>query len=63
MRNDFDFDDTDRNWYPTKMLGVKATLNLFDGLSRTAQVQKAKIKLEQAENEKSSMEQSLQLAI
>lgn len=61
MRNDFDFDDTDRNWYPTKMLGVKATLNLFDGLSRTAQVQKAKIKLEQAENEKSSMEQSLQL--
>lgn len=61
MRNEFDFDDTDQNWYPTKVVGVKATLNLFDGLSRTAQVQKAKIKLEQSRNEQESTAKLMQL--
>ena len=61
MRNEFNFDDSDRSWYPTKVLGVKATLNLFDGLNRMAKVQKAKIKLQQARNDQQNIAQSLQL--
>ena len=29
MRNEFNFDDSDRSWYPTKVLGVKATFKSF----------------------------------
>lgn len=61
MRNEFDFDDTAKDWYPTKVVGVKATLNIFDGLSRMARVQKAKIKLEQSKNEEANLAKALQL--
>lgn len=61
MRNEFNFDDSDRSWYPTKVFGVKATLNLFDGLNRMAKVQKAKIKLQQARNDQQNIAQALQL--
>ena len=58
MRNEFNFTQSG-NWYPTKMVGVKATLNIFDGLSAAAQTQQARIKLEQAKNKKFNVEQSL----
>ena len=60
MRNEFNFTQSG-SWYPTKMVGVKATLNIFDGLSGTAQTQQARIRLEQSKNNKFNVEQSLLL--
>lgn len=58
MRDEFNFLE-DGNWYPTKMIGIKATLNIFDGFSRKAKIQQARIKLEQSKNNQHNLEQSL----
>ena len=50
FRDEFNFLDEDLSWYPTQVVGVKATMNLFDGFSRIAKVQQAKIELEKAKN-------------
>ena len=62
FRDEFNFFDEDLSWYPTKMVGVKATMNLFDGFSRIAKVQQAKIELEKAKNNQSQVSESLSLA-
>ena len=62
FRNEFNFFDENLNWYPTQVVGVKATMNLFDGFSRTAKIQQAKIKLEKAKNNQVQVSESLSLA-
>ena len=61
FRDEFNFFD-EGNWYPTKVVGLKATMNLFDGFSRVARVQQAKIKLQQAKNNQAQVAESLSLA-
>ena len=60
MRNEFNFTE-DGKWYPSQLVGIKATMNIFDGFSTRTRVQKAKIKLEQSKNDFQLMEQSLKL--
>ncbi|MBC8464509.1 MAG: TolC family protein [Bacteroidetes bacterium] len=62
MRQEFNF-TADGNWYPTKMVGIKATLNIFDGLSGTAKTQQARINLEKSINQQAFVEESLQLEL
>jgi outer membrane protein TolC len=62
FRDEFNFLDEDLSWYPTQVVGVKATMNLFDGFSRIAKVQQAKIELEQAKNNRAQVAESLSLA-
>ena len=59
MRAEFDFIDEVGNWYPSKFVGVKATMNLFEGFSTHAKIQQAKIKLEKSKNEKHNIDQAL----
>lgn len=61
FRNDFDFFEDGGTWYPSKVVGVKATMNLFDGFSRVAKIQQAQIKLEKARNNQSQISESLNL--
>jgi len=61
FRDEFNFFD-EGNWYPTQVIGLKATMNLFDGFSRIAKVQQAKIKFEQAKNNQAQVSESLSLA-
>lgn len=61
FRDEFNFFD-EGNWYPTQVIGLKATMNIFDGFSRIAKVQQAKIKLEQAKNNQHQITESLSLA-
>jgi len=61
FRDEFNFFD-EGNWYPTQVIGLKATMNLFDGFSRIAKVQQAKIKFEQAKNNQAQVSESLNLA-
>ncbi len=60
MRNEFNFTE-DGKWYPSQLIGVKATMNIFDGFSTRTRVQKAKIKLEQSRNDFELVAQSLKL--
>jgi outer membrane protein TolC len=60
MRNDFDFSQ-DVKWYPTQLVGLKASMNIFDGFSLRSKIQKAKIRLEQSRNDLNLIEQSLNL--
>ena len=62
MGADFNAFDEGVNWYPNQLIGLKITVPVFDGLGGTARIQKAKIKYEQAKNEKSNLAESLELA-
>ena len=62
MRNEFDFIDEVGNWYPSKVVGVKATMNLFGGFSTYAKIQQAKINFEKSKNEKHNIDQALILS-
>ena len=62
FRDEFNFFDKELSWYPTKVIGVKATMNLFNGFSRITKVQQAKIELEKAKNNELQISESLSLA-
>lgn len=62
FRNEFNFFEDGGTWYPTKVVGIKASMNLFDGFSRVAKIQQAQIKLEQAKNNQYQVSESLFLA-
>jgi outer membrane protein len=60
MRNEFDFTE-DGKWYPTKLVGIKASMNIFSGFSTRLQVQKAKVRLAQSQNDLAHINQNLYL--
>ena len=62
FRDESNFFDKNLSWYPTQVVGVKATMNLFDGFSRIAKVQQAKIEFEKAKNNQFQVSESLSLA-
>ena len=62
MGSDFNAFEEDTKWYPNQLIGLKITLPIFDGLGGTARIQKARIKYEQAKNEKELLTQTLKLA-
>lgn len=62
FRNEFDFFDDDGKWYPTQVIGVKASMSLFDGFSRLSRIQQAKIDYIKAQNNQSQLSESLELA-
>jgi outer membrane protein TolC len=60
MRNEFNFTN-DGKWYPTKLIGIKASMNIFSGFNNRIQVQKAKVRLAQAKNDLETANQYLYL--
>jgi len=62
MGSEFSAFEGNAKWYPNQLIGLKITLPIFDGLGGTARIQKARIKYEQAKNEKLLITQSLELA-
>lgn len=63
QRNEFDIFDTKKSWYPTALVGAKITLPIFTGGQRYYKTQQAKLKLDQAENNMSFMQKSIDLEI
>lgn len=63
QRNEFDIFDTKKSWYPTALIGAKITLPIFTGGQRYYKTQQAKLKLDQAENNMSFMQKSIDLEI
>jgi len=62
MGNDFSAFVDNTHWYPSQLVGLKITLPIFDGLGGLARIQKARLKYEQAQNDKNQIAESLELA-
>lgn len=60
-RNQFDLFDTDKQWYPTSLIGAKISLPVFDGLQKRARIQQSKLNLEKIKNGFTALEQGLTL--
>ena len=52
-----------RNWFSSSMIGVSMNIPIFDGLSKSARIQRNRIQLQQLENQKFYLGQNIQLEI
>ncbi len=59
MRDEFNFADTDENWFPTSVIGVNVQIPIWGSGQRYAQIQQKKIELYKVQNQKSNLEQAL----
>jgi len=56
-------DGSDLNWYPTSLVGLKISFNIFNGLGDKAKIQRAKISLEMAENNLSNLTSAISVQV
>ncbi len=63
MRSEFNFYDTDLEWYPATMLGVNISVPIFSSGMRKARVGQNKIELEKTINIKNEASKGLELAV
>ena len=59
QRTKFDFFDKNGNWFETALIGLNINLPLFNGGSTTAKIKKAKIELQQVENQLSALKNNI----
>ena len=63
MRSDFNFFDSDEDWFPTEIFGVNLSIPILSSGMRWAKIQQAKIELEKTRNTKWQVEQGLALNV
>ncbi|MFC5625649.1 TolC family protein [Algoriphagus winogradskyi] len=51
------------NWFSSSMIGVSMNIPIFDGLSKSARIQRNRIQLQQLENQRFYLGQNIQLEI
>lgn len=61
FRNDFDFFDFDKSWYPQTLWGVKLNVPIWDNLGAAAGIKKAKLEQQKIKNKLADTEQALKL--
>lgn len=61
QRNQFDFFDTKKDWFPTGLIGGTLSLNLFDGLQRHYKIQQAKLDFKKGENSLKNFQLAVEL--
>lgn len=61
FRNDFDFFDFDRPWYPQTLWGVKLSVPIWDNLGGLSSINKAKLEQQKVKNRLADTEQALKL--
>ncbi|MES1225960.1 MAG: TolC family protein, partial [Bacteroidota bacterium] len=54
-RDEFDFLDSKRSWYPATIIGFKLTVPIWDGLQRSNRVKQSKMELQKLEYEKENL--------
>ena len=59
QRTKFDFFDSDGNWFKTSLIGLNINLPIFTGMSRTAKVNKAKLELQQVDNQMTALKNNI----
>lgn len=63
MRNDFDFFEGDKEWYPTTLWGLKLSIPIFSSGQRSSQVKQAQLEVEKSANNLVMVEEGLKLQI
>ena len=63
MRNDFNFTDMSRPWFPTSLVALNLSIPIFSGGMRSAKVQQAKMELSKTEMAVQQVSESLRLQI
>ncbi len=63
QRNEFNFFDSDEEWYPTSVLGLQLQVPIFSSGQRNAKVKQAKLSVEKMQNMKKQAEQGLYLEV
>lgn len=61
LRNDFDFLDKNKDWFPTTIWGVKITVPIFDSGMKGAKIGQAKQEYQKALTTQKQVEQSLKI--
>ncbi len=59
MRDEFDFMDSDKGWYPTTVVGLKLDIPIFGGGMRYARIKQKQFAYEKAMNSKVQVSQAL----
>ena len=63
MRQEFNFFDTDKDWYSGSAIGLKLTIPIFDGLQRNSRVDQSELNIKIAEENLLFTEQSIKVDI
>jgi outer membrane protein len=63
QRNDFDFFDTKKSWYPIGIVGATINVPIFSGFQKQYRIQQAKLTLLKSENDLKGMEQVIDLDV
>jgi outer membrane protein len=59
QRTKFDFFEKNGNWFETSLIGLNINLPLFTGMSRMAKVSKAKLELQQVDNQMTALKNNI----
>ncbi len=59
QRNEFSFFETGRDWFPTTVFGLRLSIPIFDGFTKSALIQQKSLELEQIDFQKTGLEQSI----
>jgi outer membrane protein TolC len=59
QRTKFDFFDNNGNWFKTSLIGLNINLPIFTGMSRIAKVNKAKLELQQVDNQMAALKNNI----
>jgi outer membrane protein len=59
QRTKFDFFEKNGNWFETSLIGLNINLPLFTGMSRVAKVNKAKLELQQVDNQMAALKNNI----
>ncbi len=63
LRNEFNFTDSNQDWYPTSIIGLRLNVPIWSSLQRKARVQQAEIGFEQSVMQLEQTEENLKLGV
>jgi len=63
MRQEFNFFDSDKDWFPSSAIGIKLTVPIFDGLQRNSRVAQSELNIKKAKENLLLTEQSIKVDI
>jgi outer membrane protein TolC len=63
MRQEFNFFDANKDWYPSSGIGIKLTIPIFDGLQRNSKLAQSELNIKIAKENLLLTEQSIEVDI
>jgi len=63
MRQEFNFFDADKNWYPSSGIGLKLSIPVFDGFQRNSRVAQSRFNIQTAKENLFLAEQSIKVDV